>query len=220
MAPAYFCCIDAGGIYRYNKNHSGYLVSGGRGGIILAQTTKRALEESLKVLLLKKPLNKITISDITNEAGISRMTFYYHFQDIYELVEWSCTEDAKRVLQGKKTYATWQEGMLNIFEAVLENKPFVLNVYHSVSREKIEEYLYVLVYDLLYDVVAELSEGKEVPARDQESIAHFYKYAFVGVMLDWVKSGMKEPPKKLVQHFSQMIHGSMERSVRNFQKRK
>ena len=60
----------------------------------MASTTKRALEASLKKLLLEKPLNKITVTDICEDCGISRMTFYYHFQDIYDLVEWSCQEDA------------------------------------------------------------------------------------------------------------------------------
>ena len=52
--------------------------------------TKNALEESLKKFLLQKPLDKITISDLTTDCGISRMAFYYHFKDIYDLVEWSC----------------------------------------------------------------------------------------------------------------------------------
>ena len=55
----------------------------------MSQTTKRALEASLKHLLAKKPLDKITINDIAEECGISRMTFYYHFKDIYDLIEWS-----------------------------------------------------------------------------------------------------------------------------------
>ena len=85
--------------------------------------TKYALEDSLKKFLLKKPLDKITISDLTSDCGISRMAFYYHFKDIYDLVEWACIEDATRALQGKKTYATWQEGLLQIFGVVQENKP-------------------------------------------------------------------------------------------------
>ena len=93
--------------------------------------TKYDLEASLKKLLLQKPLDKITISDLTADCGISRMAFYYHFKDIYDLVEWVCLEDAQRALQGKKTYDTWQEGLEQIFEAVLENKPFILNVYRS-----------------------------------------------------------------------------------------
>ena len=55
----------------------------------MSQTTKRALEASLKHLLLQKPLKKITINDIAEDCGISRMTFYYHFKDIYDLVEWA-----------------------------------------------------------------------------------------------------------------------------------
>ena len=101
----------------------------------MSQITKRALAASLKNMLLKKPLNKITINDIAEDCGINRMTFYYHFKDIYDLVEWTCEEDAAKALEGKKTYNTWQQGFLNIFYAVLENKPFIMNVYRSVSRE-------------------------------------------------------------------------------------
>ena len=143
--------------------------------------TKYALEDSLKKFLLKKPLDKITISDLTSDCGISRMAFYYHFKDIYDLVEWACIEDATRALQGKKTYATWQEGLLQIFEVVQENKPFILNVYRSVSREQIENYLFSLTYGLIAGVVEEQAVGMDVPKEEREFIAHFYKYSFVGV---------------------------------------
>ena len=77
------------------------------------------------------------------------MAFYYHFKDIYDLVEWSCYEDAKRALQGKKTYDTWQEGIRQIFEVVYENKPFIMNAYHAISREQIENYWFKLTYSLM-----------------------------------------------------------------------
>ena len=102
----------------------------------MSNITKKALEASLKHQMLHKPLNKITIRDITDDCGISRMTFYYHFQDIYDLVEWACIEDATAALKGKKTCATWQEGLEQIFEAVLENKPFVLNAYRCIGRKE------------------------------------------------------------------------------------
>ena len=66
----------------------------------MSHSTKADLEASLKKLLLIKPFDKITISDLATDCGISRMTFYYHFKDIYDLVEWSCEEDGKRALQG------------------------------------------------------------------------------------------------------------------------
>ena len=65
----------------------------------MSQITKRALEQSLKHMLLQKPLTKITINDIAEDCGISRMTFYYHFKDIYDLVEWACLEDARKALE-------------------------------------------------------------------------------------------------------------------------
>lgn len=90
-----------------------------RKGFLSGQLTKRALEESLKHLLLTKPLTKITIANLTEDCGVSRMTFYYHFQDIYDLVEWSCEEDARQALANNKTAETWQTGLANIMFAVV-----------------------------------------------------------------------------------------------------
>ena len=182
----------------------------------MSQVTKRALEASLKNLLLKKPLDKITINDITEDCGINRMTFYYHFKDIYDLIEWCCVEDAKKALEGKKTYDTWQQGFLQIFEAVLDNKPFILNVYHSVSREQVEIYLYKLTYDLLIGVVEEKSEGMNVREEDKRFIADFYKYAFVGLMLDWVRHDMKGDPHRIIEDLSVVMHGNVAAALERF----
>lgn len=182
----------------------------------MSQTTKRALEESLKRMLLKKPLDKITIADIAEDCGISRMTFYYHFKDIYDLVEWSCVEDAARALGDKKTYETWQQGFLQILEAVKENRPFILNVYRSVSREQVEIYLYKLTYDLIIDVVEEKSVGTRVSETDKKFIADFYKYGFVGLMLDWVKTNMKEDPRQLVERLDTLIKGDIASALNRF----
>ena len=63
----------------------------------MSQTTKRALSASLKNMLLQKPLSKITVNDIAEDCGVSRMTFYYYFTDIYDLVEWTCQEEAAKL---------------------------------------------------------------------------------------------------------------------------
>lgn len=182
----------------------------------MSQTTKRALAASLKTLLLQKPLNKITINDIAEDCGISRMTFYYHFKDIYDLVEWICVEDAARALEGKKTYDTWQEGFLNIFHAVRDNKPFILNVYRCVSRERIEQYLNPLIRNLILGVVEEKSAGLTVDEGDRQFIAGFYEHAFVGVMLDWIDGNMKEDPAVIVERTSRLVHGNIVRALEAF----
>ena len=183
----------------------------------MPNATKAALEESLKRLLLKKPLDKITITDLTTDCGISRMAFYYHFKDIYDLVEWSCVEDGTKALQGKKTSESWTEGLTQVFEAVLENKPFIMNVYRNVDRERIENYLFKLTYDLIAGVVEEKSKGLDLSDEDKKFIANFYKYGFVGIMFEWIQAGMKEDIEELVNKMSLTLHYTVTTSIHNFQ---
>ena len=182
----------------------------------MSQVTKRALEQSLKNLVLKKPLTKITVGDITEDCGINRMTFYYHFKDIYDLVEWSCLEDAKRALEEKKTYDTWQQGFLQIFKAVQENKPFILNVYRCVHREQVEKYLQPLVDQLLLNVINEEAAGITVRDEDKQFIAQVYSYMFIGLMLDWIKDDMREDPQQIVEKLSKLIKGSVSVALSRF----
>ena len=182
----------------------------------MSDLTKRALEQSLKNLLLQKPLHKITISDIADNRGINRMAFYYHFKDIYDLVEWVCLEDAKKALADNKTYETWQQGFVRIFDAVRENKPFIMNVYRCVSREQVEKYLTPLTDDLLMGVINELSAGMVVRAEDKAFIAQVYSYAFVGLMLDWIKDEMKQDPETLVNRFALVIQDDVSCALNRF----
>jgi probable dihydroxyacetone kinase regulator len=182
----------------------------------MSQVTKRALEQSLKNLLMKKPLTKITVGDIADDCGINRMTFYYHFKDIYDLVEWSCLEDAKRALDEKKTYETWQQGLLQIFEAVQENKPFILNVYRCVHREQVEKYLQPIVDRLLLGVIDEEADGMAVRDEDKRFIAQIYSYIFIGLMLDWIKDDMREDPQPIVDKLAKLIKGSMAEALSRF----
>lgn len=182
----------------------------------MSQITKRALEQSLKNLLQQKPLSKITISDITEDCGISRMTFYYHFKDIYDLVEWACAEDAARALQNKKTYDTWQQGFVQIFHAVRENKVFVMNVYRCVNREQVEKYLVPLTDQLIMGVITERAAGMTVREADQQFIAQVYSYAFVGIMLDWIRDDMRADPEELVNRLAMVIHGDITQALERF----
>ena len=184
----------------------------------MVNQTKQALEASLKHLLLQKPLDKITISDLTKDCGISRMAFYYHFKDIYDLVEWSCLEDATRALAGKKTYSTWTEGLLQIFEVVYENKPFIMNAYRCISREQIENFLFQLTHDLIMSVVEEQARSTSLTQEQKSFIADFYKYSFVGIMLDWIRQGMKSDYTDIWKNMCITIHGNITNSIQNFTK--
>lgn len=180
----------------------------------MSQITKHAIAESLKRQLQQKPLSKVTISDLTEDCGINRMTFYYHFQDIYDLIDWICQMEGERAIGNNRNAATWQEGFLHLCQSVLENKTFVENVYHSVKREQIENYLYRVTHVLLMDIMEE--QHAPLREKDREFIVRFYQYAFVGISLNWVKSGMKESPEALTESVSKLMNGQFHLAAQNF----
>ncbi|MBQ7292036.1 MAG: TetR/AcrR family transcriptional regulator C-terminal domain-containing protein [Clostridia bacterium] len=100
------------------------------------------MKESLKKIIQKKPLNKITISDITSDCNISRMTFYYHFKDIYDLVEWCVLSDAKATSEGNIMCDTWEDELKTIFKIARLNKPFYMSLLRSMDRELVERYVF------------------------------------------------------------------------------
>ena len=113
---------------------------------------------------------------------------------MYDLIEWILIEDARKALNEKKNYAHWKEGLSNIFEAVYINKPFILNVYHDISRDKIEKIWFKLVHELIESVVEERSKDVLILNQQKDFIAHFYKYGFAGVIENWIVTEMKESP--------------------------
>lgn len=182
----------------------------------MSQLAKKGLSESLLKLLSKKTLDKITVKDIVEDCGVNRQTFYYHFQDIYDLMSYTFLEEAQKVIADKKTNDTWQEGYLKSFAYARENRTLVLNAYHSLGREHLESYLYQITQRLLLDVLEENLEGLCVEESDREFIVDFYKYAFVGFALDWIRNGMKEDPLDLVNRLSKLISGEFRRGLERF----
>ena len=182
----------------------------------MSQTTKRALEASLKKLLLQKPLNKITINDITEDCGVNRMTFYYHFKDIYDLVDWIMVEDAAKALEEKPTFDTWSEAYLDLLRQVQENKVLVMNVYRSMSREQVEQYLYRILDPMLREFLDRGMQGITVQDADKQFIVDFYKYALVGMPLEWIRRDMKEDPVRMTERLNILLHGEFQRALRRF----
>ena len=93
-----------------------------------------------------------------------------------------------------------------------------MNVYRNVDRERIENYLFKLTYDLIVGVVEEKSRGLNITEEDKKFIADFYKYGFVGIMLEWIREGMKENIEDLVRMMDLTLHDTVTTSIHNFQK--
>lgn len=185
----------------------------------MSQITKKAMAASLKKLLETKTLSKITVSDITDDCEINRHTFYYHFQDIYDLIEWIYKSETEKVLQDHDSYDSWQEGVHALFKYALDNQAFVENTYHSISKEYLIEHLYQVTYNLLINVVEEQAQGMSVDTKHKEFIANFYKYAFVGMAVDWIEKGMRSDYEMIINDLSTLIEGDFHKALLRFERK-
>ena len=100
----------------------------------MASTTKESLGAALKQMLTVKPIDKITVKDLVEICGVNRQTFYYHFDDVYDLLEWVFEEDANRVLPSEVVYEHWRDDVMMFFKYLADNSVFALNIYNSNSR--------------------------------------------------------------------------------------
>lgn len=181
----------------------------------MSDLTKKTLANSLGDLLIKKPLNKITITEIAEECGLNRMTFYYHFSDIIDLIEWTFIDGLKQALEAINNYGTWEDEVSKVFEGLYENKEFILNIYHSVSGDQVEIFLYKVIYNLMVNVVEVFSKGMNISDKDKIFIANFYKFAFAGLIVDWIKNDMQEDPALIIEKLERLMQGNITRALEN-----
>ena len=183
-----------------------------------SDATKVAMSNALKEQLKKKKLSKITINDIASACNISRMTFYYHFQDIYDLTEWTLEETAGRAIGENRTYESWQQGFEGLLRELQANQTLILNIYRSMDREMIERYLLKKAESLLMPVVEHESHGLPVNEENKRRVAIFYSYAFLGVLMEWIGKGMAAPPREVVKMVSAIVQGDFRNSLENLGK--
>ena len=174
--------------------------------------TEKALAASLKKLLEKKTLDKITVKDITDDCGVNRQTFYYHFHDIYDLIEWIFTEEAKRYADGVDV-DNWQEHIRNMMDKLLEDKKFILNTFYSINRRQLEQFLQKLARPRMEELVNNLAEGMHVSDEDLDFVVQIYTFGLVGILTEWLASGMSDDFSHMLDKFFLIVDGSIEHTL-------
>ncbi|EPY08717.1 transcriptional regulator [Paenibacillus alvei TS-15] len=178
--------------------------------------TKHALADALKDMLGTKTLDKITVKDLVEACKLNRQTFYYHFQDIYDLLGWIYKTEALGAIQHNKSYATWQQGLFIILEFVESNKALCMNTCRSLGKEHLEMFLNQVLFELLSNVINEVSDSHTISEEDKTFIVQFYSHAFAGTLLDWIKDGMKTPCEVIVNHIVRLMDGRFMDAVERF----
>ena len=181
--------------------------------------TKKVLAASLKELLQTKPLDKITVKQLVEVCEINRQTFYYHFHDIYELVEYMFLVELEKMLKHLSKIQLSDEKYLCertyyiILSFLSQNKIITMNVFHSIGKQKLEDVLYEISYSLIMQFLDRELKGMHVSDEEKMFIANFYKFAIVGITLEWIKGLMRIEPEVMVRRVSYIIAGDVKREL-------
>ncbi|MCM1150029.1 MAG: TetR/AcrR family transcriptional regulator [Butyricicoccus sp.] len=181
----------------------------------MSNATKRILAMSLKKLLQTRALESITIQDLVDDAEVSRKTFYYHFRDVYDLLEWILIDDGRRLVEGNVAVGAWQKALRNIFAYFHENSAMIGNVYKSLRKDEylLEVHVSRLLRPLLERVFDEQPGAGRVSAEDRQFILNLYSFGLVEFFLRWVGSGMKPEGNELANRIERIFTGSMENLI-------
>ncbi|ETY73414.1 TetR family transcriptional regulator [Lactiplantibacillus fabifermentans T30PCM01] len=147
---------------------------------------------------------------------MTRQTFYNHFADIYELVEWTAKQATARALANVADYDNWQQGFLNVMQDVQANRYLVINTYQSAYRDLLEKYIYTVLYQYIIKVVERQATGLQVADKHKQFIAHFYSLAFIALIFEWVKDGLKDDPRDIVEQTGVLIQGDFNKALKKY----
>lgn len=170
------------------------------------------LAESFKELVLKQPIEKITIKEITDKAGVIRPTFYNHFQDKYELLEWIITKELLEPMELLLKNGMISEALLLLFTNIERDRDFYKKASRLEGQNSFESIAKLCVGRMLLGFIKESSAGK--PHRyvwlTPERIAEYYAQSMCYVVITWIQSGMTISAKELVEIYEYIIKRSMD----------
>lgn len=182
----------------------------------MATSTKTALGNALKKMMEIKPIDKITVKDLVELCNVNRQTFYYHFDDVYDLLEWVFEEDANKALPKEIVYENWRHDVMTWFEYLSDNPTFLLNIYHSNNRSHLLKYIRSRLTECIRSFADIVSDGTNIDKVDYEFIIQIYANAVVGLISQWLENGMQLPPTITKERFLKTLDNSVEDMIAKF----
>lgn len=178
-----------------------------RKGYASSAQTKQAMAAALKELMAQKPVEKISIQEITVRCGIKRQNFYYHFEDIYDLMRWMFQEEAVSLLQKREGALLWQEGILQLFQYLEENRAVCLCALKSLGRDNIRRFFAADIHAVIGRAILQMAE----PLGGIEgNLPAAYVISLVGMVENWLLGEISQTPTELVDFFDAMLADFMQ----------
>ena len=177
--------------------------------------TKKMLSASLKHCMEKKSLSKITVTDIVTDCGLNRKTFYYHFQDVPDLLKWTLEQEAVDVVKQFDLLNELEEALRFAVRYIRENSHMINCAYDSIGRDELKRFLNHDFQSIVMSIVEQIERKENVHSAPdaKKIICNFYTEGMAGELVDLLKSRDAAQDEKSIRCISLVVRTSLEAAV-------
>lgn len=180
---------------------------------MVQQYTKNLIRDTFINMLNETPLNKITVTSIAIKCDINRNTFYYYYQDIYDIVTELFENEIQKVIYEYNDTLSWEDAFLLATTFALENRKAIYHIYNSLQREVLENYIFKVAGNVMVRYVEKINRNINAVNDDKDFIVFLYQSALTQMLLYWISSGMKEDPEILIRRLGKLFDGNIALSL-------
>ena len=179
--------------------------------------TKKKLAASLKKFMMSKRLDKITVTDIVEDCNVNRKTFYYHFENILDLLKWILDQEAIEVAKQFDLMKDGKEAILFVLNYVEDNARILACAYDTLGRDEMKRFLYQDFISIIRSAVdsAEQQSGRRIAPEYKELMCQLYTESLAGFLIEWFQSGGKQNKEQMAEHLFVGLHSSLEAILKN-----
>ena len=179
---------------------------------VTTYNTKKLMADALKQAMRSKPFSKITVSEIIQTCGINRKTFYYHFQDIYDLLKWVLDEEAIQVVRHFDLLDNYEDAIRFVMDYVRKNDYIVSCTHDSIGREEMKRFFFKDFIEIISSVIDE-AEGRTGLTLDpafKAYCARFYTEAMAGMLIDWAQNHDRQDQAQVIRYLTLLVAAAVE----------
>lgn len=158
----------------------------------MAEDMRETIANAAKTLLFDKKVRKLTVKDIVEECHITRQTFYYHFEDIPDLMAWSLRRNFDRVIAQCQAQKNGEEALRYLLSAAVNARLMLKKGMQSNYGEELERQLEGLLMDFLSHVAASRGLYARVSAREAELLLRYHCGGVMFLLRDWKEQDTAE----------------------------
>ncbi|MDU3457455.1 MAG: TetR/AcrR family transcriptional regulator C-terminal domain-containing protein [Peptoniphilus harei] len=180
--------------------------------------TKNLIKQEFIKLLNKKSLHNITVTEIAKQCKIERKTFYYHYENLPQLVKEIFDEELEDVIKEFNETLSWEESFISAEKFILDNKKVVKHMYESDYKIELEKYIFSISGEIMRKYVRRVAKDTKAQEIDIKLIAYFYQCAFSSSLIQWVATDMKTDPKVVTRRLGELMDGNILESLKRSEK--